>query len=157
MLALIRRLWSRDHSRLIFAYRDGARPRRADPLVAGRKLEAACPDYADLLAVVGADPPPDLVAAMTEPVAADLKRRKAEAVAKLTAAADAAFGLKPLSDSGGLTEVERFQVLADFFVFMGGLADQSRPFSTSQSRASPTTPPDSPTGSFVASGSTGPP
>ena len=154
-MSWLSRLWSgRATARDIFTYHDGTRERRADPLVIGRKLEDACPDYRELLAELNSPPgtpvPPGAVAQ-------SLRDQEKDATAKLLAATRAAFGVRPLDDDGGLSEAETLGLLVAFFAFMGELAQRARPFSTSRPRDSPdsSTPPDSPTVSCAASGSTG--
>ncbi|AWM38705.1 hypothetical protein GobsT_31050 [Gemmata obscuriglobus] len=153
MFGFLRRWWSRDHQRQIFAYFDGTATRRADPMVAGRVLEESCPDYEDRLRVLAHEVPADLAAAMAgTPVAADMKQKKADAVTALVKAADAMFGLRPLDGAAGLTEAERLLVLFRFLAFLQQLAASARPFSISPPRASPSIPLDSPTAPSSASG-----
>lgn len=152
MLGFLRRWWSRDHQREIFTYSDGRTQRRADPIVVGRALEEARPDYLETLNTLYSEIPAELLAKAGPVVNENLRKQKEAAIATLVKAADAAFGLTPLDDSGGLTEAERLRVLVDYLVFMQRLADAARPFSTSQPRASPSPPPDSPTEPSAASG-----
>ena len=137
-MQFLRRLWSRDQSpaRLVFEYHDGTRSRRADPLAAVAALEAADPKFAEHLAELDDSDKPG-VALPPGAVADEVKAGRKEAVAKLLEATRAAFGLKPLDDTGGLTEAETMQVLMAFLLWMQAAAADARPFENSQPRASP--------------------
>lgn len=135
MLNWLRKLWSRDHSRRIFTYFDGTKTRRADPLAAVAALEAADPDLYDHLASLAPVETP--VAIPPGAVAEDVTARHKDGVAKLLDATRAAFGLRKLDDTGGLTEAETMAVLASFLVWMQAAANDARPFENSQPRASP--------------------
>ncbi len=136
MMQFLRRLWSRDQSRHVFTYHDGTRQRRADPLAAVAALEATDPKFAEHLAELDAKEKPD-VALPPGVVADEVQAGRKEAVAKLLEATRAAFGLKPLDDTGGLTEAETMGVLAAFIFWMAKAAEDARPFENSQPRASP--------------------
>jgi hypothetical protein len=130
-----------------FCYYDGFRWRRVDPLVAARTLEAECPEYGELFALLSDDAP-----AVPGPVGADLRQQRDDALVKLVAAARKMFGLAPLSDTGGVTEGAVFRALGDFLLWLEAAAEDARPFLTSRPRASPSTPPDSPAASSAGFG-----
>lgn len=110
--------------RHIFRYWAGEadRWRFGDPVVIGRALEAACPDYADHLATIAAPAklPPG-------PLLDELKAKRAAATSSLVSACRKAFGVEPLTDGGGLTEAETLGVLADYLRFMAAAAEAAGP------------------------------
>ncbi len=107
----------------IFTFFDGTATKRADPLVVLARIEKTCPDYAELMGAVTKKTetlPPG-------PVLEQERAVQKAATEKLIETVRAAFGLKPLDDTGGLTEVETMRVFNQFLLFMGGLADRARP------------------------------
>lgn len=126
MFGWLRRLWSRDQERLIFTYRDGTSNRRVDPLAVLRQLESELPDWAAILDQTRA---PEMPVAGT--VGAELVQQRKDAVAKLIDAARRLFGVKPLDDTGGLTEAETLGLFTAYLSFMGGLAEEALPLSQS--------------------------
>lgn len=143
----------------LFVYWDGTRKRAGDPLAIARRLERACPDYLDLLALVGQKTPEQFAGLMAGAVDDDLRSQKDTASEKLLKATLAAFQVAPVDIRDGvpvgLTENECGQLLVSFVFWMGKAAEDPQVglFSTSQPRASPSIPPDSATADSSASGS----
>lgn len=119
--------WWRDFNRNIFVYHDGTRRRRADPLTIGLRLEQLCPTYEDMLRTLARP----LEEAPAGGVRRDLEEQKKEAQETLVAVAMQVFDLKPLSDSGGVTQGEALLVLASYFAFMQALARDAELFPSS--------------------------
>lgn len=123
----------RDRARSIFHYYDGTKWQRADPVVIGTKLDEVCPKYLDLLATVQmkpSDAPPG-------PVRDSVVTQRRDAALKLADAARTVFGLVPLSGRVGVTTAECVDVIADYFMFMEGLATEAQLFPVSPGVASP--------------------
>ena len=138
------RLWSRDQRRDIFHYFDGTDKRRADPLALMTRIEDDCPDFADLLSIIAAGEEGGL--SIPSPgVKAEMSAAYKSALAKLLAVVRKAFGVKPLDQSGGLTDAETLQLFTRYLVFMGELAEAARPLPDSPPVESPSLPAASPT------------
>ena len=116
-----------NRARQIFIFHDGERWRRADPLVVGTRLEELCPDYQELLDLIAKDTTLAPVGAVRD----DLLKRKKDAALKLDAVARDLFGLKPLTDTGGVTGGEAIGVLTQYFLFMEVLAREANVFPVS--------------------------
>lgn len=150
MIGWLSRMLGLSRDRCIFRYWDGKRNRRGDPLAIMSLIEDECPDLAELLQMASADAAPAL---MPGPVKDELEKGKKGAAKKLADVSRRAFGVKPLTDSEGLTDWEVFSLLTAFLRFMGGLAEAARPLPESQPAGS-RSPPDSLTASCVESGTT---
>lgn len=141
-----------------YTFWDGTRQRTVDPLEAGAILEAECPNYLELLQDFAREVPEGFSGLLeaTGP-GADLKEKRKQAEDKLLSTARKMFGLKPKSDASGvvsgLGRVATMEVLTHYFVFMGQMATEARPFATSQPRASPSTLGGSPGESSAVCGS----
>lgn len=122
-----KRWWS-DLGRPVFRFHDGTRWRRADPFVAGAKLEEVCANYQDLLKLLAKklDDPSIPVG----PIRENLLEQKKQAAKTLVEATRKVFDLAPLTDEGGVTEGEVIRILAEFFVFMEESATLAGPFVT---------------------------
>lgn len=125
-LSRIRRFFY-DRQRNIFRYYDGSRWRRADPLVVGMKLEELCPEYLDLLELIGKDP----LTAPVGPVRTDLITQQKEAAKKIAEVSRTVFNVTPLSDTDGLTGPEAIGVLTNYFLFMEKIAEGANLFHNS--------------------------
>jgi hypothetical protein len=142
--------------RNIFEFHDGTKDREVDPLEVGSVLEAECPEYLELAETLVSEPaiklPPG---GLTESVG----NQKVEANQKLLAVTRKMFGVKPFSSvdgkRSGLTQEETLALLASFMKFMGGLADEARPFVSSPPPGTPSTSSDSTTESSVDYGTPG--
>lgn len=123
-----------DKARCIFIYRDGTRPRRADPIaVEAALIRALGADWRDLARRVDGPPPAGLVGEQADEAELIWHAEKQ----KLLAAIDGAFGVYALNDRDGLTDVERVGLLARYCLFCAGLVEAARPFVNGRSRASP--------------------
>ncbi|MBP3954964.1 hypothetical protein J8F10_37405 [Gemmata sp. G18] len=152
MLNWIRRLWPRGH-RTVYCFHDGTKTRYADPLVIAREVERLCPEYTTLLGFLAED---HSFAGDSGPVVDDLRQQQKDTLAKLVKVAREVFGVQKSPDplmGFVLTEAASFKLLGDWLVWMSTAAEDARPFSNWPSRASPSMPPDSPTGSSAGSGS----
>lgn len=118
------RRYFRERSRNIFHFHDGSKQRRGDPIMIGTKLEEVCPDYIELLEMIGKDATKAPVGAVRD----DLITQKREASVKLAEASRQAFGVKPLTDTEGLTQAECIHLLTDYFLFMERLARDAELF-----------------------------
>ncbi len=116
-----------DRSRNIFSYYDGSNWRRADPLLVGIKLEELCPEYLDLLELIGKDPTKAPVGSVRD----DLVLQQKEAAKKIADISRQVFNVKPLSDTDGLTGPEAIGVLTNYFVFMERVAEDAKLFQDS--------------------------
>ena len=143
------RKWLWDRERCIFRYYDGSRTRYADPVEIGVRLEEIDPDYQDKLDLIARDAekiPPG-------PARDDFRKSQIDAARKIADMTRKAFGISPLSsDGGGMSQGEVANVLAQYLIFMEGLARAARLFRDSQSAASGS-PQDSPTERSADSGS----
>lgn len=114
--------------RAIFAYFNGLRTVRADPVVLERRLAATCPDLHKLCALLdlpSADIPGGVPSSMMARAAAD----QAKAIERLAVAVREAFGCPPLDESGkGLTESECLTLLAEYQDFVADLIEDGAPF-----------------------------
>lgn len=117
----------RNRSRQIFTYFDGERWRRVDPLVVGVRLEDECPDYQEMLDLIAKD----ITNAPIGEVRDDLMKQKRVAVTKLDAVARQIFGLKPLSETDGVTSGEAIGILTQFWIFMHELGVSANVFADS--------------------------
>ena len=143
------RRWAYNQQRLIFKFWDGDRVRYADPVLVGAALEAAEPEYADLLVTVTRD-----LSMLPAAVADDARQKRDRAVERLAAAACKALGVKPLAPDGtGVTQAEAVNLVTDYFLYMEELARDARLFRDSQRRESGS-PVGSRTESSAASGTT---
>ena len=126
--------WWRSRGRRIYSYWDGRRRRWADPIeIHSRLEEAAGGSWEKLLTTIGAAPPPGAGQASR----AQRAKEQQDAITKLVAAARKAFGASPLDDKAqGLTEAETVALVADYFQWLGGVADEAGPFVTSNPPAS---------------------
>ena len=126
---------SAESRRGIFVYRDGTRKRRADPVaVEQAMIDALGEDWRK--AVRRLDQPPAPLGVVGEQAQAASAEWEANH-RKVMAAIDAAFGVRPLDDEGGLTEVERMGLLTGYLNFCVDLILAARPFANARSRASP--------------------
>ena len=112
-------------SRQIFSYFDGSTTRRADPLEVGVKLDQACPKWNDHLKTLAAPDCP-----MPGPVLDDQRSSKRAATAALTQAVREVCGIKPFTDSEGLTQAETISLLASYLEYMGTLSEAVRPLAS---------------------------
>lgn len=138
MRKLLRRLffWRPDPTgeRQIFKFHDGQRVRHADPFAVWSKFEAhAGIDPETLLRDVIAKPVPGVIGDIAE-------RHKANqntAFDKLMSATGHAFEIPEFGDASGkpvgLTQRERLALVHNFIVYLGGLAEAARPFTSSPS------------------------
>ncbi|VTS00761.1 unnamed protein product [Gemmata massiliana] len=152
MLNWLKKRWVRTH-RSIYRFHDGTKTRYADPLVIAREIESKCPQYADLFGLLVDD---HSFAGDSGPVVDDLRRQQKEALATLVKVSREVFGVSTSPDplmGHVLTEAASFKLLGDWLVWMSTAAEDARPFLNWPSRASPLTPPDSPTDSSADSGS----
>lgn len=142
------RVWWASRGRELFCYYDGRRWRRGDPIAITAALEATCPKYVDLLSQVTTDVMAVPMGEMREQ--AEFARK--QAVGVLAKTARTIFGLPALGDTSGLSDMECLGVLASFFRYMEGLAEQARVFGSGGSRSGPAagTTPENPVGGLVA-------
>jgi hypothetical protein len=120
-------LWSA-RERAIFRFWDGRRRRRVDPLAVEAALRKHGGDdwHRLILSLNELDPatagklPPTL-----QLQHANNRRAAGEQLAAITRAS---FGIEPLSDRGGLTVTETFDVLADYLSYMTMLGEAVAPF-----------------------------
>jgi hypothetical protein len=145
MLTFLHR-WFWPDPRQIFTYNDGKDRRRGDPLAIGSKLEECCPQWEDLLRTLAAPDTP-----MPGPLLTQQRAEKTRATAELVKATRETFGVKPLTESDGLTIAETVGLLAKYLEFMGGLSSLASPTSAWQAVESPSLP-GSITGSSAGSG-----
>lgn len=118
--------WWRNRQRAIFVYHDGTGQRRADPLRIVKALEGACPEYVALVQ----DAARNTAAIPIGPLRVDADTKKRTAAEKLAQAAYTAFDLKPLHESGGVTDGEALRTLVEFLVFMEDLAEEASHFTS---------------------------
>lgn len=135
---LSRLLGRRPDDRSIFPFHDGTRPRFADPVVLWARLEEACGgDPVAFVRLISQEPPPAPPGVDAAAVHADLFARKDAAARTLADAVCTAFGVEPLSDEGGtvrgLTRQRRIGLAVQLAFFLGGLAEQARPFASTRS------------------------
>lgn len=130
-----------DRGRFVFAYKDGTRDRRADPVAVERALTAALGD--DWRGVVRKlSRPASAMGLVGEQADAENAEWEATRVKVLTAVC-AAFGVSTYSDGGGvgrpsgLTEVELWGLLEGYVRFCTDLVELAAPFGNARSRASP--------------------
>lgn len=107
------RNWWRNRNRLIYRYWDGARMRRADPILVHRNLRLC--DKWD----------------MENDLEFHLKGHQ-EATLRCIAAAREVFEIPVLDDRKGLTEEETLDTLAGFIIWVDELKKNSRPQPTSR-------------------------
>lgn len=138
-------LGGRRNRRAVFAYRDGTRGRRADPVAVEMALIAALgADWKGVLRKLDQGPARGLVGLQQDAAEAEWLALRA----RVLAAIDAAFGVSPYSydpaagREGGLTDGERFDLLTGYCEFCADLIEMARPFVSAQSRDSPS--PESP-------------
>lgn len=118
----------------VFWFRDGRRRRAADPLEVDRVLVARLGDeWWVRVKEMTAPVPPGLVGEAEDRARADREKTRVEVLAAI----DAAFGVSPLADGRGMSEVARLALLDGYCRFCALLMDMSRPFGTARSRASP--------------------
>lgn len=136
----------------IFKFWDGRKWRYADPIVLDRKLNAACPEWQDVITFLRipevASPVP-----MPEHVLADARVKQAGAIMKLADVVCAVFDVAPLDVIGnGMTEAARLLLLAKFLNFCNAIREEAVPLQTSSEQ--PATSARSTTAPSVASTST---
>lgn len=137
-----------DPQRLLFTYWDGRDVRKKDPFeIEDGLTDALGYDWPEVVAELNVPDPPGLVGE-----AADQARdQRAEKRRRVLAAICAAFDVRPYTDRAeedgkphGLNLIELFGLLAGYEKLAVQLLRASRPFASSQPRASPSTPPASP-------------
>ncbi len=133
--------------RSIYHYFDGTKKRRADPLVIGTTLLNVCPNYMELLQTIAADELP-----LPGKLRDEQREGKLEATAKLIEAIQQVFGVKPLTDTDGLTRNEMVALLADWMYWMGEVSQEATFLPPSHPAESLFPPPTSPTEKNAASG-----
>lgn len=158
LLGFLARWWqsrrqARPSPRKIFGYSDGSgRQRWVDPVATHAAIEAACPEWGELLDSLGTDPS----TVPSGPVRDGLVQQRKDARVRLLAATRHAFGVEAFTDAGGrprgLTEGETITLLHEFLNWMLLAAGDALPFVSSPGLGVPS-PATSPTAPSAASSS----
>lgn len=143
------------HERFLFHYWDGSADRRADPAAIDRELSRHLGrDWKERVAQLSDEPPFGVVGEELDAWYDKADKNRSAVLAGI----DAAFGLRAVDQSGGLSESARLGVLAAYLLFCRQLVELARPFVKPQSRASPSPgPPPGPSGSECTSTASGSP